>query len=133
MDFLEYQNIYNDINKKVFDFKRNPSTFIWDTDTQNNTSNSILFDKSKWKLFGDDKDDEGRIVYNFFGNTPASAMQGLGSMIGAVGGVWDAYNKNKWQKKAYALEKAAIDRQLERERIGENTLHSVWGKKDGSL
>ncbi len=71
--------------------------------------------------------------YDFFGDTPATAMQGLGSMIGAVGGVWDAYNKNKWQKKAYALEKAAIDRQLERERIGENTLHSVWGKKDGSV
>ena len=71
--------------------------------------------------------------YDFFGDTPATAMQGLGSMIGAVGGVWDAYNKNKSQKKAYQLEKAAIDRQLERERIGENTLHSVWGKKDGSV
>lgn len=65
--------------------------------------------------------------YDFFGNTPASAMQGAGSLLSGIGGVWDAYNRNKWQKKAYNLEKAAIDRQLDRERNMESTLHSVWG------
>lgn len=132
MNFFEYQNLYNDVNKKVFDFERNPSTFLWGTNTHY-PHESVMFDKSKWGNGNGGNNGDKSIVYQFFGDTPATAMQGLGSMIGAVGGVWDAYNKNKWQKKAYALEKAAIDRQLERERIGENTLHSVWGKKDGSV
>lgn len=66
--------------------------------------------------------------YDFFGNTPASSLQAAGSMIGGIGAVYDAYNRNKYMKKAYKLEQEAIDRRLDRQREMAKTLHSVWGE-----
>lgn len=123
MNIFEFLNLKNDVNQKMFECEEfNPNKFMWNQDAQNSTPNS----KSKWNL--GDKDDDKSTIYQFFGNTPATAMQGAGSMLAGIGGVWDAYNRNKWQKKAYQLEKAAIDRQLDRERRMDNTLHSVWGE-----
>lgn len=128
MNIFEFLNLKNDVNQKMFDFEGRPNAFIWNHDEQRYVpSNSIMFDKTKWKPT--DTNEDKSMWHDFFGNTPATAMQGAGSMLAGIGGVWDAYNRNKWQKKAYNLEKAAIDRQLDRERRMDNTLHSVWGNK----
>lgn len=63
---------------------------------------------------------------DMFGGGVAGALGNIGSVLSGVGSVYDAYQKQKYQKKVFNMEKERVDRQLAAQKEASGVLSGIW-------
>lgn len=63
----------------------------------------------------------------FSADNIGGTMQGIGSIAGAAAGMYDAYNKKKYQDKVFGMEEKRVKRETERQDKQQAAYDKVFG------
>lgn len=63
----------------------------------------------------------------FSGDKIGSTMQGIGAVASAAAGVYDTYNKKKYQDKVFGMEEARVSRETDRQDRQQASYDRVFG------
>lgn len=140
----DYANISTSYNNAVLQDKVNNLSPMFKTTLplDKQAQQSIMAQPKKSPMFAPaatdapKEEDAGFLGYlkkegkNFFGDNLADNLQATGSVLGAVGSVYDTVVRNKYNKKMWQMYEKDQNRTWDAQDRVRASLKQVWGKKD---